>query len=116
MAEATSLFSITKLDDEDLAVLSYKPCTSKAAKAKTADAAAKVKKKEPHSSSASIASPDHHDKPSARPSTASADASKKRKTSDAVDEHSSEGSMNQTLRNDEFAGGAAWSTGQTMQQ
>ena len=102
VAEATTLFSATKLDDEDLAVLSYRPCTSKAAKA-------------PPSSSASIASSDYHDTASAGQSTASADTSKKRKTSDAVDEYSSEGStnQNQTLRNAEFAGGAAWSKGQT---
>ncbi len=118
MAEATTLFSATKLDDEDLAVLSYRPCTSKAAKARAAAAVAKAKKKEPPSSSASIASSDYHDTASAGQSTASADTSKKRKTSDAVDKCSSEGStnQNQTLRNDEFAGGAAWSKGQTMQQ
>ena len=110
VAEATTLFSATKLDDEDLAVLSYRPCTSKTAKARAAAAVAKAKKKETPSSSASIASSDYHDTALAGQSTASADTSKKRKTSDAVDECSSEGSTNQTtLRNDEFAGRAAWS-------
>ena len=108
VAEATALFSVTKLDDEDLTVLSYRPCTSKAAKARAAAAVAKAKKKEPPSSSASIASSDYHDTASAGQSIASADTSKKRKTSDAIDKCSSKDSTNQTtLRNDERAGGAA---------
>ena len=109
VAEATALFSVTKLDDEDLAVLSYRPCTSKAAKARATAAVAKAKekKKEPPSSSASTASSDYHETASAGQSTASTDTNKKRKTSDAVDEYSSECSMNQTLRKDECAGGAA---------
>ena len=113
--EATALFSATKLDDEDLAVLSYRPCTSKAAKARATAAVAKAKekKKEPPSSSASTASSDYHDTASAGQSTASTDTNKKRKTSDAVDKCSTNET---TLRNDELAGGAAWSTGQTMQQ